>query len=134
MSSRSRSRETIIGRLAGVVSPFKARWASYRTSVHYATDGPDVHLLLLTEQVAALVAHGEWNALGDFFETLELYASRRRLHVARTVAVGLLQDLIDSLELIDVDLRPFFDHLGPSSRRVWTEAYRDGHRGGEWAD
>jgi len=134
MPSRSRSRETIIGRLAGVVSPFRARWASYRTSVHYATDGPDVHLLLLSEQLAVLAARREWDALGDFFETLELYASRRRLHVARTVAFGLLQDLIDSLELIDADLRPFFDHLGPSSRKAWREAYRDGHRGREWAD
>jgi hypothetical protein len=134
MPSRSHSRESIISRLAGAVPPFKARWAAYRTSINYASDGPEIHILLLSEQIAAMAAHGEWNGLGDFFDALEVYASRRRLHVARSVAVGLLLDLIDSLELADADLQPFFDHLGPSSRKAWREAYRDGHRGGEWAD
>lgn len=132
MTSRSRSRESIISRLAGAVPPLKARWAAYRTSVNYATDGPEIHIVLLSEQIAGMAAQGEWAVLGDFFEALELYASRRRLHVARSVAVGLLLDLIDSLELADADLQSFFDHLGPSSRKAWREAYRDGHRGDEW--
>ncbi len=134
MASRSRSRETIISRLAGAVAPYKARWAAYRTSVHYESDGPDIHIVLLSEQVAGLAARGEWAALADFFEALEQYASRRRLHVARSVAVGLLQDLIESLELGDAGLEPFFEHLGPSSQKVWREAYRDGHGGQEWPE
>ncbi len=132
MTSRSRSRESIISRLAGAVPPLKARWAAYRTSVNYATDGPEIHIVLLSEQIARMAAQGEWAVLGDFFEALEVYASRRRLHVARSVAVGLLIDLIDSLELADADLPAFFEHLGPSSRKAWREAYRDGHRGEEW--
>lgn len=132
MASRSRSRELIISRLAGAVPPFKARWAAYRTSINYASDGPEIHILLLSEQIASIAAHGQWDALTDFFAALEVYASRRRLHVARSVAVGLLIDLIDSLELAEVDLQPFFDHLGPSARRAWREAYRDGHGGEEW--
>ena len=134
MASRSRSRELIISRLAGAVPPFKARWAAYRTSINYATDGPEIHILLLSEQIAGLAAEGQWATLTGFFEALEVYASRRRLHVARSVAVGLLIDLIDSLELADADLRPFFDHLGPSTRKAWREAYRDGHGGEEWLD
>ncbi|HKC48317.1 MAG TPA: hypothetical protein VKB63_12015 [Gemmatimonadales bacterium] len=132
MSSRSRTRESIISQLAGAVPPLQARWAAYRTSVNYESDGPEFHIVLLSEQIARMAAQGEWAALGEFFEALELYASRRRLHVARSVAGGLLIDLIDSLELADADLRPFFDHLGPSSRTAWREAYRDGHRGEEW--
>lgn len=132
MASRSRSRETIISRLAGAVPPFKARWAAYRTSINYSTDGPEIHIVLLSEQIAGIAARGDWDALTDFFDALEIYASRRRLHVARSVAVGLLLDLIDSLELAEADLQPFFDHLGPSSRKAWREAFRDGHGGEEW--
>lgn len=132
MTSRSRSREMIISRLAGAVPPFKARWAAYRTSLNYATDGAEIHIVLLSEQIAGIAKRGDWGALTDFFEALEIYASRRRLHVARSVAVGLLLDLIDSLELAEADLQPFFDHLGPSSRKAWREAYGDGHGGEEW--
>jgi len=134
MPSRSRSRESIISRLAGEVPPLKARWAAYRTSLNYESDGPEIHIVMLSEQIAGMAAQGEWAVLGGFFDALELYAGRRRLRVARSVAVGLLLDLIDSLELADADLRPFFDHLGPSSRRAWREAYRDGHRGEEWVE
>ena len=122
----------IISRLAGAVPPFKARWAAYRTSLNYATDGPEIHIVLLSEQIAGIAARGDWDALTDFFDALEIYASRRRLHVARSVAAGLLLDLIDSLELAEADLQPFFDHLGPSSRKAWREAYLDGHGGEEW--
>ena len=132
MTSRSGSRESIISRLAGAVPPLKARWAAYRTSVNYESDGPEIHIVLLSEQIARMAAQGEWAVLQEFFEALELYASRRRLHVARSVAVGLLIDLIDSLELADADLQPFYDRLGPNSRKAWREAYRDGHRGEEW--
>jgi hypothetical protein len=134
MPSRSRSRESIISRLADEVPPLKARWAPYRTSLNFESDGPEIHIVMLSEQIAGMAAQGEWAVLGGFFDALELYAGRRRLRVARSVAVGLLLDLIDSLELADADLRPFFDHLGPSSRRAWREAYRDGHRGEEWVE
>jgi hypothetical protein len=124
----------MISRLAGAVPPFKARWAAYRTSVDYRSDGPDIHIVLLSEQVAGMAARGEWKELSDFFEALEQYASRRELHVARVVAVGILLDLIEDLELLEVDLRQCFNHLGSSSRKAWCEAYRDGHRGAEWPD
>lgn len=132
MPSRSRSKETIISRLAGSVAPFRARWAAYRTSIHYESDGPDIHIVLVSEQVAGIAARAQWDELVDFFDALELYAARKRLHVARSIAVGLLVDLIENLELLEADLRPFFDHLGPSSRKAWLEAYRDSHRGEEW--
>jgi hypothetical protein len=124
----------MISRLAGAVPPFKARWAAYRTSVDYRSDGPDIHMVLLTEQVAGMAAREEWAELSAFFEALERYASRRELHVARMVAVGLLLDLIEDLELLEVDLRPCFNRLGPHSRAAWREAYRDGHGGAEWPD
>jgi len=124
----------MISRLAGAVPPFKARWAAYRTSVDYRSDGPDIHIVLLSEQVAGMAARGEWKELSDFFEALEQYASRRELHVARVVAVGILLDLIEDLELLEVDLRQCFNHLGSSSRKAWCEAYRDGHGGAEWPD
>ena len=130
----SRSREAIISRLAGAVAPFKARWAAYRTSVAYRSDGPDIHIVLLAEQVAGIAARGEWNELADFFDALEHYASRRELHVARAVTVGLLLDLIEDLELLEVDLRECFNRLGSSSRKAWCEAYRDGHGGAEWPE
>jgi len=129
---RSRSRETIISRLADAVAPFKAHWAAYRTSIEYRSDGPDIHLVLLSEQVAGIAARGEWNELSDFFEALEDYASRRELHVARAVTVSLLLDLIEDLELLDVDLRHCFDRLGSNSRQAWRELYRDTHGGVEW--
>ncbi len=132
MTARSGSRVDIISRLAGAVTPFKARWAAYRTSVEYRSDGPDIHIVLLSEQVAGIAARGEWNELSDFLEALEHYASRRELHVARTVAVGLLLDLIEDLELLEVDLRQCFNRLGSNSRKAWREAYRDGHGGVEW--
>ena len=124
----------MISRLAGAVPPFKARWAAYRTSVDYRTDGPDIHMVLLTEQVARMAARGEWTELSDFFEALERYASRRELHVARMVAEGLLLDLIEDLELLEVDPRQCFNRLGANSRKAWREAFRDGHRGAEWPD
>lgn len=124
----------MISRLAGAVPPFKARWAAYRTSVDYRSDGPDIHMVLLTEQVAGMAARGEWTALSHFFEALEQYASRRELHVARMVAEGLLLDLIEDLELLEVDPRHCFNRLGPNSRKAWREAFRDGHRGAEWPD
>ncbi len=124
----------MISRLAGAVPPFKARWAAYRTSVDYRSDGPDIHIVMLSEQVARIAARGEWKDLSDFFEALEQYASRRELHVARTVAVGFLLDLIEDLELLEVDPRHCFNRLGSSSRTAWREAYRDGHRGAEWPD
>lgn len=128
----SRSREAIISRLADAVAPFKTRWAAYRTSIEYRSDGSDIHVVLLSEQVAGIAARGEWNELSDFFEALEDYASRRELHVARAVTVGLLLDLIEDLELLDVDLRQCFDRLGSNARKVWREVYRDGHGGAEW--
>jgi hypothetical protein len=118
----------MISRLAGAVPPFKARWTAYRTSVDYRSDGPDIHLVMLSEQVAGMAARGEWTELSDFFEALEQYASRRELHVARAVAVGFLLDLIEDLELLEVDLQQCFNRLGASSRKAWREAYRDGHR------
>lgn len=124
----------MISRLAGAVPPFKARWTAYRTSVDYRSDGPDIHIVLLSEQVARMAARGEWDQLSDFFEALERYASRRELHIAPMVAVGLLLDLIEDLELLEVDLRHCFNRLGPSSRTAWREAYRDGHGGTEWPD
>jgi hypothetical protein len=124
----------MISRLAGAVPPFKARWAAYRSSVDYRLDGPDIHIVLLSEQVAGMAARGEWKALSAFFEALEQYAARRELHVARMVAVGLLLDLIEDLELLEVDLRHCFNRLGPSSRTAWREAYREGHGGVEWPD
>ena len=124
----------MISRLAGAVPPFKARWAAYRTSVDYRTDGPDIHMVLLTEQVARMAARGEWTELSDFFEALERYASRRELHVARMVAEGLLLDLIEDLVLLEVDPRQCFNRLGPNSRKAWREAFRDGHRRTEWPD
>ena len=132
MPSKSGSREAIISRLAGAVAPYKARWAAYRTSVEYRSDGADIHIVLLSEQVAGIAARGEWSELSDFLAALEHYASRRELHVARTVAVGLLLDLIEDLELMDVDLRQCFNRLGSNSRKAWREAYRDGHGGAEW--
>jgi len=123
----------MISRLAGAVPPFKARWAAYRTSVDYRSDGPDIHIVMLSEQVARIAAREEWNELSDFFVALEQYASRRELHVARMVAVGFLVDLIEDLELLEVDLRQCFNRLGSSSRKAWKEAYRDGH-GAEWPD
>lgn len=132
MPSKSGSRESIISRLAGAVPPFKARWAAYRTSVDYRSDGPDIHIVLLSEQVAVMAAREEWKDLSDFFEALEQYASRRELHVARVVAVGFLLDLIEDLELLEVDLQHCFNRLGSSSRKAWREAYRDGHGGAEW--
>jgi hypothetical protein len=124
----------MISRLAGAVPPFKARWAAYRKSVDYRSDGPDIHIVLLSEQVAGMAARGEWTELSGFFAALEHYASRRELHVARMVAVGFLLDLIEDLELLEVDLRQCFNRLGPNSRKAWTEAYRDGHGGAEWRD
>jgi hypothetical protein len=132
MPSRSRSQETIISRLAGAARPFKARWAAYRTSVTYRSDGPDIHIVMLSEQVARIAARGEWNDLAEFFEALEGYAVHRQLHVARVVAVGVLLDTIEDLELLEVDLRQFFERLGPGSRQVWCDAYRNGHGGAEW--
>jgi hypothetical protein len=123
----------MISRLAGAVSPFKARWTAYRTSVDYRSDGPDIHIVMLSEQVAGMAARGEWTELSDFFEALEQYASRRELHVARAVAVGFLLDLIEDLELLEVDLQQCFNRLGANSRKAWREAYRDGHRGA-WPD
>jgi hypothetical protein len=123
----------MISRLAGAVPPFKARWTAYRTSVDYRSDGPDIHLVMLSEQVAGMAARGEWTELSDFFEALEQYASRRELHVARAVAVGFLLDLIEDLELLEVDLQQCFNRLGASSRKAWREAYSDGHRG-VWPD
>jgi hypothetical protein len=132
MTSKSRSREAIISRLAGAVPPYKARWAAYRTSVEYRSDGPDIHIVLLSEQVAGIAARGEWRELSDFLAALEHYASRRDVHVARAVAVGLLLDLIEDLELLEADLRDCFNRLGSNSRKAWREAYRDGHGGAEW--
>lgn len=128
----SRSREAIISRLAGAVAPFKARWAAYRTSIEYRSDGPDIHIVLLSEQVARIAARGEWNELSDFFAELEDYASRRELRVARAVTAGLLLDLIEDLELLEADARECFNRLGPNSCKAWREAYRDGHGGVEW--
>lgn len=134
MPARSRSRESIISRLAVAVRPFKARWAAYRTSVDYLSDGPDIHIVLLSEQVARIAARGEWNELAGFFEALERYAVRRQLHVARVVAVGLLLDVIEDLELLEVELQQFFERLGPASRQAWCDAYRNGHYGAQWQD
>jgi hypothetical protein len=124
----------MISRLAGAVPPFRARWAAYRKSVDYRSDGPDIHIVLLSEQVAGMAARGEWTGLSGFFAALEHYASRRELHVARMVAVGFLLDLIEDLELLEVDLRQCFNRLGPNSRKAWREAFRDGHGGAEWPD
>ena len=129
MPSRSRSRETIIAHLAGAVPHFKARWAAYRTSVDYRTDGPEIHTVILSEQIARIAARGEWDALAGFFAALERYVLRRQLHVARAVTAALLLDLIEDLDLLDVDLPQFFDHLGAASRVAWQEAYRSGHDG-----
>lgn len=128
----SSSKEAIISRLAGAVAPFKARWAAYRTSIEYRSDGPDIHIVLLSEQVARIAARGEWNELSDFFAALEDYASRRELRVARAVTAGLLLDLIEDLELLEVDPQECFNRLGPNSCTAWRDAYRDGHGGVEW--
>jgi len=133
MPSKSRSREEIISHLAGAVALFKSRWAAYSTSVDYHSDGPDIHIVLLSEQVAAIAARGDWNELADFFEALEHSASRGERHVAHAVAVGLLLDLIEDLELLEADLRECFNRLGANSRKAWREAYGDGHGGAEWS-
>lgn len=126
-------RDTIIGRLANAIWPIQAQWARYRAGGDYHSDGPDVHGVFLSEQVARIAAQGQWDLLSEFFESLEhCYASRGERASARLMTDGLLQDLIEDLELLDVDLRRCFSRLGTRSRAAWCEAYRDGHGGAEW--
>lgn len=41
MTSRSRSHDPLIGRLADAIPPIKAGWAVYRVINDYSSDGPD---------------------------------------------------------------------------------------------